>query len=218
MITQALRGKSLAQINAYEVFGGFEKAKDFLNETTQQAKAALAATTGKAVNTITTATEKAVDTISATAKTSLEQTLQKADQVSGATSNAIQTAISNSVSEWLQAHPIVFRLVQTLLWATNHPIVSLIILLFTLAIAWSLIKAIGRLFEATGFSILQAPFKLGQVLIKASTKKGAGGEKNKRQRLSEISTRLEAIQNEQNQLLQEAAAIIASNKMDTEIG
>ena len=205
-----------AQINSEKVFGGFEKAKDFLNETTQQAKEALAATTGKAVNTITTATDKAVDTVSATAKSSLDQTLQKADQVSGATSNAIQTAISDSVSEWLQAHPIVFRLVQMLLWATNHPIVSLIVLLFTLAIAWSLIKAIGRLVEAAGFSILQAPLKLGQVLIKVSAKKKAGGEKNK-QRLAEISTRLEAIQNEQNELLQEAAAIIASNKVDIEV-
>lgn len=103
-----------------------------------------------------------------------------------------------------------------LLWATNHPIVSLIIILFTFAIAWSLIKAIGRLVEAAGFSILQAPFKFGQVLIKVSTKKKAGGEKNK-QRLAEISTRLEAIQNEQNELLQEAAAIIALNKVDIEI-
>ncbi len=70
-----------AQINPKEVFGGFEKAKDFLNETTQQVKEALAATTGKAVNTITIATDKAVDTASATARSSLEQTLQKADQV-----------------------------------------------------------------------------------------------------------------------------------------
>ena len=222
MVAQAQSGKSLIEINlAEEVFGGFEKAKDFFKETTQQTKESLAATVENAVNTITTATDKAVDTVSATAKGSLEQTLQKADQLSGATSNAIQTAISDSVSEWLQDHPVVFRLVQVVLWATNHPIVSLIILLFTVAIAWSLIKAIGRLVEAAGLSILQAPFKLGQFLIGVSAKSlGKFGGlavkqlvpnktadppvlqdssskptyKDKQQRLAEISTRLQAIQ------------------------
>ena len=208
---------SLAQINADEVFGGFEKAKDFLKETTQQIKESLAATGENAANIITTATE---------------QTVQKADRLSGATSNAIQTAISDSVSEWLQANPVIFRLVQMLLWATNHPIVSLIILLFTVAIAWSLIKAIGRLIEVTGWSLLQAPFKLGQVLLGVSVKSlgkfgglavkrageaggaisGAGGAEDKQQRLAEISTRLETIQKEQNELLQEVAAILASDK------
>jgi len=55
---------------------------------------------------------------------------QNHDQLSDVSSNAIQTAISDSVSEWLQAHPVVFQLVQLLLWAANHPIISLIILVF----------------------------------------------------------------------------------------
>jgi hypothetical protein len=228
MITQAESRKSIVEINLPEgVFGGFEKAKDFLNETTQQTKESLSATAGKAVNTITTATDKAVDTVSATAKGSLEQTLQKADQLSDVSSNAIQMAISDSVSEWLQAHPVVFHLVQLLLWAANHPIISLIILVFTVAITWSLIKALGRLIEMAGWSLLKAPFKFGQVLIAVSAKslgefgglavqraEGAEGEKNKQQRLVEISTRLEAIQKEQSELLQEAATILASDRQD----
>ena len=215
MIPQAESGKSIVEISLAEgVFGGFEKAKDFLNETTLQAKESLTATAGKAVNTITTATDKAVDTVSATAKGSLEQTLQKADQLSGAMSSAMQTAISDSVSQWLQAHPVVFQLVQVLLWATNHPIISVIILLFAVAIAWSLIKAIGRLLETVGWSLLQSPFKLSQVLIGVSTKSLGNGGNDKQQRLAEISTRLEAIQKEQNELLQEVAAILASDKID----
>lgn len=210
-ITQAENSKSLVKISLPEgVFGGFEQTKGFLKETTQQIKESLAATGENAANIITTATE---------------QTLQKADQLSGATSNAIQTAISDSVSEWLQDHPVVLRLVQMLLWATNHPIVSLIIFLFTVAIAWSLIKALGRLIEMAGWSLLKAPFELGQVLIGVSAKSlgkfgglavkragEAGGEKDKQQRLAEISTRLETIQKEQNELLQEVAAILASDK------
>lgn len=214
MITQS-NGNLLGEIGLPQrVFAHFEKAKDFLEETTQQTKESLSATAGKVVSTIHKATDRAVDTASNTAKDSLEQTLRKADQLSSATSNTVQTAISDSVSEWLQAHPVVFRLVQLLLWATNHPIVSLIILLFTVAFSWSLIRAIGRLIEMAGWSLLKTPFKLSQVLIGVSAKsivKGRGGENNNHLRLAEISTKLEAIQKEQSELLTEAAALLASS-------
>ena len=213
MINQS-DGNSLEEIGLPQsVFAHFEKAKDFLEETTQQTKESLSATAGKVVNTIYKATDRAVDTASSTAKDSLEQTLRKADQLSSATSNTVQTAISDSVSEWLQVHPVVFRLVQLLLWATNHPIVSLLTLLFTVAFAWSLIRALGRLIEMAGWSLLKAPFKLSQVLIGVSAKsmvKGIEGEKN-HLRLAEISIKLEAIQKEQNELLTEAAALLASS-------
>lgn len=229
-----------------------DKAVDTATATAQQAKNSLTTTTHKAVD-ITTVTSDAVKTITATAeqakaslgetieqtKGSLEQTLQATGQLKITTSEAIQTAISSSVSDWLQAHPVVFRVVQVVVWATNHPIVSLVILLFAVAIAWSLIKAIGRLIETAGLSLLQAPFKLGQVLIgvgyqslgkfgvraskqvtvakhtKTSALQNSNSElihKDKQQRIAEISTRLEAIQKEQSELLQEAAAILASDK------
>lgn len=229
-----------------------DKAVDTATATAQQAKDSLTTTTHKAVD-ITTVTSDAVKTITATAqqakaslgetigqtKGSLEQTLQTTGQLKITTSEAIQTAISSSVSDWLARHPVVFRLVQVLLWATNHPIISLVILLFAVAIAWSLIKAIGRLIETAGLTILQAPFKLGQVLIGVGYQSLGkfGGltfkqvtvakntntpalqnptseliHKDKQQRITEISTRLEAIQKEQSELLQEAATILASEK------
>lgn len=234
-----------------------DKAVDMVTATAQQAKDSLTTNTQKAVDTVTTLTSDSVKTITATAKFakaslgetigqtkgSLEQKLQTTGQLRSTTSEAIQTAINSSVSDWLEAHPVVFRLVQLLLWATNHPIVSLITLLFAVAIAWSLIRLIGRLIETAGLSLLQAPFKLGWVLIGASAKSlGKFGGlavkqlvptktaeppvledstkptyKDKQQRLAEISTRLKAIQKEQNELLQEAAAILASEKINIEI-
>lgn len=243
MITTAESSKSIVEMNLPErVFESFNQAKNFLQSTTQQTKS-LAANAQQAVNTITTATNKAVDTMSAAAKNSLEQTLQKADQVSDFTSNAMQTAISNSVSEWLQAHPTILRLMQLLIWATNHPVVSIVIFIFVVAIAWSLIKAIARLFEKASLSLLQAPVKLVQLLFALSAKSlgkfsGLTSNKpiidnnetpvlqlstsnlvdnNKQQRVAEISTRLEAIQTEQNELLQEVAAILASEKINKKI-
>lgn len=153
-------------------------------------------------------------------------------------SDVIQTAIASSVSEWLQTHPAVFRLVQLLLWASNHPIWGLLMFIIVVAIAFSLIKALGRLFEILGLSILKAPFNFVLALIGFSFKslRTIGGsafqqllgaknselpalqdsnsqsiEKDKQQRLAEISTRLEAIKQEQNELLQEVADLIKSD-------
>jgi hypothetical protein len=153
----------------------------------------------------------------------------------------MQTAINNSVSEWLQAHPVVFRLVQLLVWATNHPIWGVVMLLFAFAIAWSLIKAISRLIETAWLALLQAPFKLSQALFGVSAKslgkfKGLAVKQmvakttdpvlhnsnselipQDKQRIGEIFNRLEAIQNEQSELLQEVAAILASDNIDIKI-
>ena len=147
--------------------------------------------------------------------------------------------MGSSVSEWLQAHPAVSRLVQLLLWAANHPILGVVIFILVVALAFSLIKALGRLMEILGLSILKAPFKMLQVLLGVSFQSAGkfGGlavkhlpvaknaeqpalqnaspqptQKDKQQRLAEISSRLEAIGLEQNELLQEVAAILASEE------
>ncbi|MEJ6486582.1 hypothetical protein N0Y54_35880 [Nostoc punctiforme UO1] len=187
---------------------------------------------------LNTTTDKAIDTVT----TSLEETWQTAEQFKSTTSGAVKGAIASSASDWLTQHPIFFRLVQVLGWATNHPIISIVIFLFAIALIWSIIKAIVRLIETASWSILQVPFKLLQALIKVSflsvTRFGSFAvqrmtatetidnlpallpenfQPNKQQRLAEISYRLEAIQKEQNELLQEAADLIASDTIDIEI-
>ncbi|MEH1793660.1 MULTISPECIES: hypothetical protein [unclassified Nostoc] len=177
-----------------------------------------------------------------TVTTSLEQTWQTAEKFKSTTSGAVKDAMTSSVSDWLTQHPIFFRLVQILGWATNHPIISIVILLFAIAIIWSIIKAIVRLLETASWSILQVPLKLLQALIKVGflslSKVGSFAvqqitatkttdilpalppenfQPNKQQRLAEISSRLEVIQKEQHELLQEAADLIASDTIDIEI-
>ncbi|MCC5647588.1 hypothetical protein LC607_32710 [Nostoc sp. CHAB 5824] len=215
-----------------------QNVKDFVGEnvnslsnSAQQAGESLKATA-------TTTTDKAIDTVT----TSLEQTWQTADKFKSTTSGAVKDAIASSVSDWLTQHPIFFRLVQILGWGANHPIISIVILLFALALLWSVIKAIVRLIETASWSILKVPLKLLQALIKVSflslAKVGSFGvqritgakktenlpvllpesfQPNKQQRLAEISYRLEAIQKEQHELLQEAADLIASDTIDIDI-
>ena len=232
-----------------KVFQHFQQTKDLVNQNVNSLTQSAQQIGESWKQTATQATSQAVDRVTTNfgqAKASLEQTLQSAEQVKSTTSAAVQTAISSSVGDWFEQHPTLMRLVQILGWAVNHPIISLVILVFALAIVWSLIKAIGRIIESASLSLLQVPLKLLQGLVKISflsfTKVSSLAVKqlndtktsdniptllpvvspqiykDKQQRLVDISTRLEEIQKEQNQLLQEAAAIVASEKTDLEVG
>ncbi|MEH2202713.1 MAG: hypothetical protein V7K53_01365 [Nostoc sp.] len=229
------------QINIHlpnQVLQRLQNVKDFvggsvnsLSNSAQQAGESLKTTA-------TTTTDRAIDTVT----TSLEQTWQTAEQFKNTTSGAVKDAMASSASDWLTQHPIFFRLVQILGWAANHPIISVVILLFALALIWSIIKAIVRLIETASWSILKVPLKLLQALITVSfvslTKLGSFAvqritgakitdnpptllpesfQPNKQQRLGEISNRLEAIQKEQHELLQEAADLIAADTIDIDI-
>lgn len=241
VIIQAAKNVSLPE----EVTQRFQQTKDLVNQSvnslTQSAqqigeswKATATQTSGEALDKITTTFGQA--------KLSLEQTVQATEKLKDTTSVAVQTAISSSINDWFQQHPILLRLVQILGWASNHPIISLVIFIFALAIIWSLIRAIGRLIESTSLSLLQIPLKLLQAVLKLgfvsltkvsrlTVKQPTNAQtsdttpslppplspavdKDKQQRLVEISTRLEEIQKEQNELLQEAATILASEKAE----
>lgn len=150
-------------------------------------------------------------------------------------SDSIQRAINSSIDQWLQAHPNLFRLVKMLLLASEHPIISIVIAIIVLAIALSLIKALGRLMEIVGLSIFKTPFKLLQLLFGfsfisiwklgrlVSSNLGFSNnpelsklvnndvvsiEQDKQKRLIAISIRLEALQKEQNELLQEVTTLL----------
>ncbi len=215
-----------------------QNAKDFVSENVNSLSNSAQQVGESLKTTATTTTDKAINTVT----TSLEQTWQTAEKFKSTTSGAVKDVMASSVSDWLTQHPIFFRLVQILGWATNHPIISIVIFLFAIALIWSIIKAIVRLIETASWSILQVPLKLLQALIKVSfqslTKFGSFAvqqitdskktdnlvallpenfQANKQQRLAEISNRLEAIQKEQHELLQEAADLIASDTIDIDI-
>ena len=154
----------------------------------------------------------------------------------------MQTAIASSVSHWLQDHPAVFRLLEIVIWMSDHPIISVVLVLFAIALIWQLIKWLGYLIEIGVRSLMQAPIKLLHFLLgigakslnaagNLALKQLTGNKKtvpalppatsqpvlpDKNQRLAEISTRLEALQKEQNELLQEVATIMAADKINVE--
>jgi len=217
-----------------EKFPHFQQAKDFVNQSVDSLTKSAQQVKESWQQTATTTVEQA--------KSSLEQSWQTADEIKNTTSRAVESAIASSVNDWITQHPAIFRIMQVLTWGSNHPILSLVILLLTIAIASSIIKAIVRLIETVSWSILQVPFKLLFALIKVSffsfTKIGNIAikklishqpvnnlpalppatspviDKDKQQRLTEITLRLETIQREQKQLLQEATELLATDAIE----
>jgi hypothetical protein len=177
----------------------------------------------------------------------LENSWQRATQVKNTTSQVIDNVITAYVNKLTTQHPTFLQFLQMLNWAVNHPIISLVILLFFIALAWSLIKGIIRLIETASCSILKVPLELLQVLIKAiylslakfinknwhnipftnkdnyasnvisvDTTNSENEYQDKQKRLAEISHSLELIHQEQQQLLQEAANLISSDRGNKE--
>jgi hypothetical protein len=100
------------------------------------------------------------------AKAYLDNSWQRATQVKNTTSQVIDNAITAYVNKLTTQNLTFLQFLQILNWSLNHPIISLVIVLFFIALAWSIIKGIIRLIETASWSILKLPLKLLQVLIK----------------------------------------------------
>lgn len=239
------------------------RAVDAVTATSEKARGSLTETTGQAVSTVNAATNRAVDTVTATSEkasnslaetiertsNSLEGTIQKAEN---AASESVQGAMSSfidqwidSIKVWIDSHPIVLWMVQVILWAINHPIPALVIAILLVFVLQRLLKVLSHLVEKALISLLQAPLKLSQFLLRTGSKslgrlgrsaiKPASdpGSKEKtldlkalspesvknsqKERLANILTRLEVIRQEQDQLLQEVAAIVAVDELDQDL-
>lgn len=199
-----------------------DKAKETINQTTNSAVNTLNQTTSQAVDSVTQATEKA--------KASLQDSLDKAENISGAASEAIKSAFYTNIKDWMDSHPVI-------LWLVSHPLIALAMLLLSILIILGLFQALGSFFAEGWLSILQIPGKfiqgvfsvgsksvsnLGGVAVNSLVSRTPGQNNNSalqlrgvesnslesQERLANILTRLEAIRQEQSQLLQEASAIL----------
>ncbi len=157
--------------------------------------------------------------------------------MSGAASDVIKSAINGTVKDWIDSNPVIF-------WFVSHPLISLAILLLFILMILGLLQALGSLFAGGWLFVLQSPVKfmkrvlsfgsksvsnVGGVAVNSLVSKNSESKNNSalqlrgvesnslesQERIANILTRLEAIRQEQNQLLQEASAILG-NKFKAE--
>ncbi|MTJ51933.1 hypothetical protein FJR38_04215 [Anabaena sp. UHCC 0253] len=172
-------------------------------------------------------------------KATLENNWHSLEKITNTTSGVMQNAINTSVHDWLSKYPVVLKVLEIFTWGINHPVRGVIILLFIIALLWSIIKAIVKLIETASWSLLKIPFillqkslkslwivfgKYGNLRIKPVTDNQLNDDNSegiklistniypdKQQRLAEITYRLEVIHNEQQALLKEANELIKSD-------
>ncbi len=203
-----------------KITGVAEQAKDALTKVTDQSinqvNVATSQAIDKSINQVNVATSQAIDKLTETAdkaQASLNETLQSAEKLSNTAVEALQKAIAASLTNWLEAHPI-------LAWLIAHPLFTLVLLLLLWLLLGGLFRAIARLTEQVWLSVFHSPLKLGQWLmgivpqpfIRAFNLRTANPSSNpndKEKRLSSILSRLEEIKQEQNELWQEMTAILA---------
>ncbi|BAZ15672.1 hypothetical protein NIES4071_75440 [Calothrix sp. NIES-4071] len=135
----------------------FQSTKQLINDKVNELSNTAQQSSYQAVNTVTSG----IDTL----KDSLHKTMQSAENIQQSTSTAIQNSMNYSINDWLVQHPAIYKLVQLLGWAANHPIWSVILALLFIAFAWSIIRALIRLIEAASLSILKTPLRLIWLLI-----------------------------------------------------
>ncbi|WP_341739380.1 MAG: hypothetical protein ACM65K_28345 [Microcoleus sp.] len=209
------------------------QAKSSFSETADKAKETITQTTNSAVNTLNQTTSQAVDSVTQAtekAKASLQDSLDKAENISGAASDAIKNAIYTTVKDWMDSHPVI-------LWLVSHPLMGLAMLLLFIFMILGLFQALGSFFTEAWLFILQTPGKfiqgvfsvgsksvsnLGGVTVNSLVSRNAGLNNNSalqvrgvesnsldsQERLANILSRLEAIRQEQSQLLKEVSAIL----------
>ncbi len=129
--------------------------------------------------------------------------------------NGLQAALMVSFQGWLATHPMVS-------WLVAHPFVAFGLLLFLLFLFWGLLSAIARLTEDLWLFIVRLPLKFVQWLfgllamaLKLPVARGNLGRASAKanpDRLTQILTRLEAIHQEQSELMQELSKLLAKEK------
>ncbi len=208
-------------------------------DTAVQAKDKLTITTGKAVNTLTETAKQTGDSLKDSVDVTLRKAENFSNSVSTEVDKSLSALIErrlDTIKVWIDAHPVISWATKALLWGVNHPILSGIILLLVIFLLWQLFKAFGSIVEKGFLYILQAPFKLiyslitsfkplgnfrvGRLTIKQheanvlnfNPEISTSISHEDKERLKSILTRLEAIRQEQNNLLQELRGILASDK------
>lgn len=125
-------------------------------------------------------------------------------------SQTLLEPVLKSAQAWIATHPVIA-------WIVIHPLWAIALFFLVLLLSWGLLGAIARLIQQAWLLILQAPLKiflwLFNNLFKAFSMRAPKAEEptileQREQRLLETLNRLEALQQEQEELMQEVKTIL----------
>ncbi|XGV98862.1 MAG: hypothetical protein ACAF41_07955 [Leptolyngbya sp. BL-A-14] len=133
-------------------------------------------------------------------------------------SHVMQDVVGDSIQSWLAEHPV-------LAWIVAHPLWTIVLLVLTLFLCWSLLGAIAQLMQQVWLALLQAPLKLAQWLSRKLIPNGLlqsflrkeetsltklGSQQDLQEQLPQLLNRLEALRQEQEALIKEMQSMLIS--------
>jgi cell shape-determining protein MreC len=125
-------------------------------------------------------------------------------------SQTLLEPVLKSGQSWMATHPV-------MAWIVSHPLWAIALFFIALLLCWGLLGAIARLVQQACLLILRAPLKLLRWLFNGLFKafptsvlkaKESTVLEQREQRLLETLKRLEALQQEQEELMQEVKTIL----------
>jgi hypothetical protein len=140
------------------------------------------------------------------AQISLEDTRQKAGGFYIVTSDRLEDFANSLIDNWIHQHPI-------LGWIFTHPFLAgiffLVVIIIIVFLLWGLLEAIAFLAKKSGLIILRTPWLLIQSLFtfKSKTLQVDVNPKINSDLLATILEKLDAIQKEQRNILQQLAEL-----------
>ncbi len=194
------------------------KATGLVTETTAKTNDTLRGATEEAVNKITLAKEQVINSVTGTAeqaKTSINEMVHTADSLASSLANTIQAELSHTIHNWLATHPLIS-------WGLHHPLQILGIVLVVIFLLRGLFKLTDKLIVDALQLVLKLPFKLSVFFlrkVKINNTKESGADVGKslelassvqEEELVSILQKMEAINQEQSQLLQRVRTILDS--------
>lgn len=169
----------------------------------------------KSINKVTTYSSDRFNDITEQAKTSLEGSLNQADNFGSYLANSMQTGLNSFLHDWFLQHPFVF-------WLYQHPIITVISTFIIGVILWRLLAAIAFMITTTidkvWLWIFRSPMLFFQSLFGDSSKLPAAEDRleitiNPTQ-FKQIIHQLNHIQAQQQSIIQEINTLKKTHQIE----
>ncbi|GCL37392.1 hypothetical protein SR1949_25010 [Sphaerospermopsis reniformis] len=158
-----------------------EKTSQSLTETFQGATNTVSNSTGKVINKITETTNQAKDAFTTTTSSvidnvnqvknhavdSFTESAKQAGNLTNSVSSAIENAINNffshqwdTMTTWIDNHPTISWIMKLLTLAVNHPVITAFMIFLGIYIIWKIFQLFSKILDQGLLFTLKTPLKL----------------------------------------------------------
>lgn len=158
-----------------------EKTSQSLTETFQGATNTVSNSTGKVINKITETTNQAKDAFTTTTSSvidnvnqvknhavdSFTESAKQAGNLTNSVSSAIENAINNffnhqwdTITTWIDNHPTLSWIMKLLTLAVNHPVITAFMIFLGIYIIWKIFQLFSKILDQGLLFTLKTPLKL----------------------------------------------------------